>query len=385
MDIAPGRHRVVDQAVRMAVGPDENQGEGGKVNVLTRYIVKEILKGSFIAILLLLTLFNLFTFSDELKDLGKGNYGLKEIFSYLALTSPRVFYELMPSSALLGSLFILGSMGNNRELIAMRAAGLSVLGIVKAVMLAGAILVAVSIVVGEFVAPTTERAGQMLKSSSQNDQDIMNNGYGLWLREGKKFINVRQIMDDEHLVDISIYELDDQNRLRQNMHADKATFLKDQQWKLEGIKRSEISTEQMAASTQKEQIWKSSIAPDLLKVVVVSPDNMSLYDLAMYIDFLKENHQKSHSFELAFWGRVVNPLVTFIMLLVSAPFVIGVKRGVSVGGRMMIGVIIGMGFNIFDKIVGHMGLIYDLNPPLMAFLPSLIVLALALLAIRRVQ
>jgi lipopolysaccharide export system permease protein len=369
----------------MALGHDENQGKGGPVNVLTRYIVKEILKGSFIAILLLLTLFNLFTFSDELKDLGKGHYGLKEIFSYLALTSPRVFYELMPSSALLGSLFILGAMGNNRELIAMRAAGLSVLGIVKAVMLAGAILVAISIAVGEFVAPTTERAGQMLKSSSQNEQDIMNNGYGLWLREGKKFINVRQIMDDEHLVDISIYELDDQNRLRQNMHADKATFLKDQQWKLEGIRRSQISTEQMAASAQKEEIWKSSIAPDLLKVVVVSPDNMSLYDLAKYIDFLKENHQKSHSFELAFWGRIVNPLVTFIMLLVSAPFVIGVKRGVSVGGRMMIGVIIGMGFNIFDKIVGHMGLIYDLNPPLMAFLPSLIVLALALFAMRRVQ
>lgn len=385
MDIVLGWHRAIDQTVRMALGHDENQGKGGPVNVLTRYIVKEILKGSFIAILLLLTLFNLFTFSDELKDLGKGHYGLKEIFSYLALTSPRVFYELMPSSALLGSLFILGAMGNNRELIAMRAAGLSVLGIVKAVMLAGAILVAISIAVGEFVAPTTERAGQMLKSSSQNEQDIMNNGYGLWLREGKKFINVRQIMDDEHLVDISIYELDDQNRLRQNMHADKATFLKDQQWKLEGIRRSQISTEQMAASAQKEEIWKSSIAPDLLKVVVVSPDNMSLYDLAKYIDFLKENHQKSHSFELAFWGRIVNPLVTFIMLLVSAPFVIGVKRGVSVGGRMMIGVIIGMGFNIFDKIVGHMGLIYDLNPPLMAFLPSLIVLALALFAMRRVQ
>lgn len=369
----------------MAVGFDENQGKGGKVNVLTKYIVKEILKGSLIAVLLLLTLFNLFTFSDELKELGKGHYGLKEIFSYLALTSPRVFYELMPSSALLGSLFILGSMGNNRELIAMRAAGLSVMGIIKAVMLAGAILVAISIVVGEFVAPLTERAAQMLKSTAQNEQVTMNYRYGLWLREGKKFINVRQIIDDGHLVDIRIFELDDQNRLRQNLHADKATFLKDQQWKLEGIRQSRISTEQMVASTQREQIWKSSIAPDLLKIVVVSPDNMSLYDLAMYIDFLKENHQKSHSFELAFWGRVVNPLVTFIMLLVSAPFVIGVKRGVSVGGRMMIGVIIGMGFNIFDKIVGHMGLIYDLNPPLMAFFPSLIVLTLALFAMRRVQ
>ena len=123
----------------------------------------------------------------------------------------------------------------------------------------------------------------------------------------------------------------------------------------------------------------------MLKIVVVNPNNLSLYDLANYIRFLKKNNQKSHVFELAFWGRVVNPLVTFVMLLLSAPFVIGVKRGVSVGGRMMIGVVIGMGFNIIDKIVGHIGLIYDLNPPLMAFIPSLTVLALALFAVKRVQ
>ena len=55
------------------------------MNVLTGYIVREVLKGSFVALLLLLTLFNLFTFSDELKDLGKGSYGLKEIFYYLDL------------------------------------------------------------------------------------------------------------------------------------------------------------------------------------------------------------------------------------------------------------------------------------------------------------
>lgn len=355
------------------------------MNVLTGYIVREILKGSFVAVLLLLTLFNLFTFSDQLKDLGKGHYGLTEIFYYLALTSPSVFYELMPASALLGSLFILGAMGNNRELIAMRAAGLSILGIIKAVMVAGAILVVISIAVGEFIAPAAERAAQMIKVTALDNQVVMNVKYGLWLREGKKFINVRKIQDDGSLADISIYELDDQRHLRYSTHADKATFQGNQQWKLEQIKQSAVSIEQMSASSQTEQVWQSSVAPDLLEIVVVNSHDLSMYDLAMYIDFLKDNHQKSHEFELAFWGRVVNPLVVFVMLLVSAPFVIGVKRGVNVGARMMIGVVIGMGFNIIDKIVGHIGLIYDLNPPLIAVIPSLTVLIAALFALSRVQ
>ena len=45
------------------------------MKVLTGYIVKEVLKGAFIAAILLLTLFNLFTFSDELGDLSE-TYGL---------------------------------------------------------------------------------------------------------------------------------------------------------------------------------------------------------------------------------------------------------------------------------------------------------------------
>jgi lipopolysaccharide export system permease protein len=355
------------------------------VNVLTGYIVREILKGSFIAVLLLLTLFNLFTFSDELKDLGKGSYDLQHIFYYLALTSPTVFYELMPASALLGSLFILGAMGNNRELIAMQAAGLSVLGIIRAVMVAGAILVAISIAVGEFVAPVAERTARLIKVTAQNEQVVMNVRYGLWLREGKKYINVRKIEDDGSLADINIYEVDDQGHLRYSTHAEKATFQGDNHWKLERIRQSDISIQQVTASSQAEQMWQSTVAPDLLEIVVVNPNNLSMYDLAMYIDFLKDNHQKSHEFELAFWGRVVNPLVVFVMLLVSAPFVIGVKRGVNVGARMMIGVVIGMSFNIIDKIVGHIGLIYDLNPPLMAVLPSLTVSIVALYALKRVQ
>ncbi|MDD5461492.1 MAG: LPS export ABC transporter permease LptG [Methylococcales bacterium] len=355
------------------------------MNVLTGYIVREILKGSFVALLLLLTLFNLFTFSDELKDLGKGSYGLKEIFYYLALTSPTILYELTPSSALLGSLFILGAMGNNHELIAMRAAGLSIFGIIRAVMIAGAILVTVAILIGEFVAPQADRKAQVIKVTAQQGQILMDAKYGLWLREGKKFINVRQIQKDGILSDISIYELDDQHHLQQVMHADQAHFLGGQQWKLEGIRKSKISTEQMLTNTEKEQLWITSVVPNLLKNTVVNPNNLSLYDLAMYISFLKENHQKAHSFDQAFWGRVANPLLTFVMLLVSAPFVVGVKRGISAGARIMIGVVIGMGFNIIDTTVSHLGLIYNLNAPLIAFTPSLIVLAMAVFAINRVQ
>jgi len=354
------------------------------VNVLTGYIVKEILRGSFVALLLLLTLFNLFTFSDELKALG-GDYGLEEIFKYLALTSPRVLYELVPFAALLGSLFVLGALGNNRELIAMRASGVSVLGIIKAVMLAGAFLAVFSIVVGEFVAPSTERAAQVLKMTARNKRVVIQSRYGLWLRDGRKFVNVRQIQSDGTLADIYIYELDQARHLKIASHAQQAEFQGKDLWQLRQITKSEISKRQVREFTVPSESWRSLIDPELVNVAVVKPDNLSLYDLSLYIDFMKKNKQKAQSFELAFWGRLINPFVTFVMLLVATPFVIGIRRGVSVGARMMLGILIGMSFNIIDKIIGHLSLIYELNPALMAVLPSALVFLLALLAVRKVQ
>jgi len=355
------------------------------VSVLTGYIVREVLKGSTVALVLLLTLFNLFTFSDELKDLGTGSYGLKEIFLYLTLTSPRVLYELIPSSALLGSLFVVGAMSNNREIVAMRAAGLSIFWVIKSVMWAGVILSLISVLIGEFVAPEAERRAQLIKTTAQNNEVVMHSKYGLWLRENNKFINVRKIERKGELSDIYIYELDEQGHLVLVRNIAHATFLGNELWQMKGIKQSEISSKQIFSNSNDQMEWKTSINPDLLNVVVVKSENMSLYDLFVYISFLKENNQKSQTFELAFWGRLINPLNTFVMLMVSIPFVVGVKRGVGTGGRMMIGIIIGMTFNIFDKIAGHMGLVYDFNPMLMAIMPSAFVFCGAVYAVSRVR
>ena len=355
------------------------------MNVLTWYIVREVTKGSLLAILLLLTLFNLFTFSDELKDLGRGGYGLKQILMFLALTSPRVFYELVPSAALLGSLFVVGAMANNREIVAMRAVGLSTGWIIRSIMLAGLVLVTVSVVVGEFVAPTAERSAQVLKTTAQHNGVVMRTQYGMWLREGNRFINVRKILDDGSLGDIRIYEIDDQHKVKIITQADHGQFEGNKQWQLSNVKQSLIDYQRIDANTQAQMPWQSAIDSDLLKVAVVNSDNLSLYDLYNYIDFLKANNQKSQSYELAFWSRLINPLVTFVMLMVSAPFVIGIGRGISSGGRIMMGVIIGMTFNIFDRIAGHVGLVYDMNPMLMAILPSSLVFCAALYAVWRVS
>jgi len=355
------------------------------MNALDRYIIKEVLKGTLIALIALYALFNLFSLKDELKFLDVGDYDLKHIFMYLGLMIPHYLYELMPSAALLGSLFVLGGMANHRELMAMRVSGVSVFGIIRSVMMAGMILVAFSFGIGEFVGPDAEKKAKVLRSVAKTQRPVTRMANGLWLRDGKQFINVKDIYTAGDVANISIYELGDDRRLKKVVYAQSGRFLDEGLWQLKGVQTSYVSSNKVSATNVAEEAWYSVVDPDVVDVVVMDPENLSLNDLSKYIDFLEENKQNSAKYELAFWARLINPFITLVMLLVSAPFVVGVGRGVALGPRMMLGILIGMTFNIIDNAAGQMGVVYGLNPLFVAVLPSSLVLLSALYAISRLR
>ena len=354
------------------------------MNVLNQYIAKEILKGSLVASIVLLSLLNFFTFTDEMKDMVEGAYGIKDIFIYLSLTSPRDFYELLPSSVLLGSLVTLGGLGSNRELIAMQAAGASKLMIIWAVMRGGLVLAVLGSFIGEYIAPPAERAAVTFKSAATHQQVASRTKYGFWLRDGRIFINIRQIQQQDELGDISIFEFDDNRRLKLETHAEKAVY--DQgKWRLDNIKITRFEKDNASGESKSTVDWASVLAPDLLNIFVVRPENLSAFELWKYLDYLRENGQNNLAVELAFWGRIVNPFVTLVMLLVAVPFVMTQRRETSLGQHIVVGVTFGLGFYLFDRMFGHFGVIYQMNPFFAASFPTFLVLVGAASAIARLR
>ena len=84
---------------------------------------------------------------------------------------------------------------------------------------------------------------------------------------------------------------------------------------------------------------------------------------------------------MAFWSRVADPIVIVVMLLVAVPFVIKVERQMSMGFKIMAGTLMGLSFHLFDKIIGHLGLVYGYDPMLMGFLPGMVILTVAVAVI----
>ncbi len=354
------------------------------MNTLNKYIATEVFKGTIVSLIVLVTVVEFFTFADELRSIGQGGYDFWAVVKYVGLTSPSVLYDLFPSAVLIGAIFALGLMANNREIIAMRCAGVSVARIVWAMIRVGIMLALISIIIGELIAPATNRIAREFKSTTKDNRVAFWSIYGFWTRDGGSFINIRQIEDRTRLADITIYNLDFEKGLESIRHAETASYLDtEKRWLLNTVFTTRFDENLVSVGNAEQSTWESAINPDFLSVVIVNTGNLSILGLHRYIRFLKGNGQQSHKFELAFWQRVIDPFVTLVMLMVAVPFVINISRSVTMGRRMMVGIVVGLVFVMIDRLVGHLGLIYSSEPMIAAMLPGSLFLMVSLFMIKR--
>jgi len=302
---------------------------------------------------------------------------------YIVLTLPHGVYELFPMATLLGSLMGMGALAANSELIAMRASGLSVWRIERSVLQVGVFLLLGVAVVGEVVAPAAEQIGQQLRLSATNATVSFLGSHGLWVRDGNFYINAGNVLAEDELANVSVYELDEQRRLSTITYATKAHYA-DGQWELSNLRQTRFKGAAVKTSRHKKRIWESLLTPDLLSIVALKPQTMSVRDINQFSRYLEDNGLDSRQYRYAFWGRLMMPLSALVMLFISVPFVFGGMRSVSAGLRLFLGILVGFGFYLTSQVMTQVGQVYGLHPLVAVAIPSLVFIAAGVYAVRRI-
>lgn len=352
------------------------------MKIIDRYIAAVVVVATLTALLVVVGLNTFFSLIGQIDDVGKGDYTLLKMLASVALTIPGSLYELFPVAALLGSLAGMGMLASNSELIAMRASGMSIWRIVISVMHAGLLMLVLVVLVGEFVAPVTDRYGQEIRTSATDTRVSFMGNRGLWVRDDKLFINAKKVISRNELADITVYEFDDQARLVEATRAVHARYQAGQ-WILRNVQRSSFDRHGVHVSHRQRTARDSLLTPKVLGIVVLKPEDMSARDISQFMGYLEENGLSTKQYEYAFLSRFTTPLSALVMLFISVPFVFGGLRSVSAGQRIFLGILVGFGFYIVSQITGQMGRVYDLNPFIATMLPSLLFLVAGFYAVRR--
>jgi lipopolysaccharide export system permease protein len=354
---------------------------------IDKYIAKTVLAGILIVLLVLVGLFTFFAFIDEIDDIGKQRYELSHAIQYVLLEVPKHIYDIFPSAALLGSLLALGALANNSELTVMRAAGISILDIATSVLKLGLILTIVVMLIGEMVVPYSGQYAHNMRAIAQsehaNQQMVFSRRYGFWARDGNDFINIRTIFPDGGFGGINLYQFDGKQNLKALTYA-RSAYYEHGQWQLYEVEQQNLETQQVTRQFLPKLTWNAILKPALVNIVVVRPNQLSSLGLYKYIQYLKDNGQRTRQYELAFWTRLSYPIVSATMIFLAIPFVFGSLRTVSVGQRVLVGALLGVGFHMLNQASGNFALVYGIHPAISAFLPPVVFLLVAIRMMRRV-
>jgi len=352
------------------------------MKILDIYIGRIIASTTFLTLAVFVSLSGIIKFVEEMKSVGKGSYDLSHAALYVLYFIPRDVEMFFPMAALIGGLIGIGMLASNSELVVMQASGLSRLDIIKSVMKSATVLIIISMVVGEWLAPVGEASSRQVKAQAISGGSLISSSAGTWAKDGDYFVHINEVEDTGSLKGIQIYRFNEQLKLASWLSAETATYQANA-WHLNNVTDTQIKQEQIISEQVKTKQWTSSLTPDKLGVVTVKPESLSVTDLVEYLDYLKENEQDSSRYQLAFWRKVVQPITLAVMLLVALSFIFGPLRSVSMGARVMMGVATGILFFITNQVLGSLSLVYQLPAMFGALMPSILFTGIALFFIRK--
>lgn len=335
-----------------------------------RYLARELYAATALVLAAFLALFAFFDLIHELQDLGKGGYQLHDAVFYVMLTLPGRIYELFPIAVLIGTLYSLTLLARHSEITVLRASGLSTRDMLLSLGRLGIAFVLLTFIIGEFIAPPAEKAAQQLRLKATSALVAQEFRSGLWVKDELSFVNVREVLPDTSLRGIRIYEFDQTYQLRSISEAASGNFQPPDRWKLNDVVRTSFGSERADVTKHPAIDWESNLTPDILSVLMVVPERMSVVTLYLYIRHLADNQQKTDRYEIAMWKKLFYPLAALVMMALAVPFAYSHDRMTAVSVKVFVGVMIGIAFHMLNGLFSHLGLINNWRPFFAAVTPS---------------
>ncbi len=375
--------------------------------IFERYLARQIYAAfGFI----LFALVALFLFFDILSELGsvKGQYTLPLALLHVLLKAPSRISEIIPIAGLIGSIYVFAMLASQSEFTILRIAGLDMGKGLTTLAKISLPLVIATLVMSEWLGPYTENLSDQIRMKALGSSYSSQFKTGVWvkdrlrdedgsgpIRQGVRYVNVGKIEQDNEIKNIRMYEFDDAYRLLSIRSAVSGRFDQTGTWILDDVTETRFKETKQAdplnpvysAQTFSHPIVSldSEVTPQILSVLLVSPEKMSIFSLGRFISHLRDNKQDAQRHSIAFWKKVIYPFTIFVMLALALPFAYLKVRAGSVGIKVFGGIMLGMSFQLFNSLFSNVGLLGSWPALLTALTPPLLYFILAIVGLRWVS
>ena len=355
------------------------------MRIIRRFLFGQILSASAMVCAAFLLLFGFFDLVDELGSLKTG-YGISQALAYVLALMPDHLYDLLPIGVLIGCVLVLSRLALNSEFTIMRTSGLGPVRMLATLLGIGALFTVLTMSLGDYIAPASNRLADRIKGEQRAS--------GAWLRDkqdaGQFFVRVSALSSaNQQVEEVTLLQFDKQGHLQTRIDAHKGQ-IQQGVWDLQQVRiryypafipaqqEQSLDVEGLRFENLQRYQWPSPLSAEMVKTAMVSPGSMATLDLYRYTEHLKANQQNPAKYEIALWRKVLYPLSCLVMVMLALPFAYLHHRNGTAAGYVFAGVMIGIGFYLFNNVANHIGDLRGWTPWLAAALPSMVFGSVAL-------
>jgi lipopolysaccharide export system permease protein len=314
---------------------------------------------------------------------------------------PGHLYELAPIAVLIGTIYALARLAQSSEYTILRTGGLGPGRALSLLAGLGLMFATATYVIGDYIAPLSERQATELQARSKGKLRLGRTG--AWLKDRRRdpasgaertvSVNVRRTTVDGVLQGVRLFEFDASNRLVTRVEAQRARIGKGA-WILEDAVVTEWPAEAPRAAAdglQPERLpvrerheaslqWPSGLDAGVVAAAVLPLSTMSTLDLWRYSQHLSNQEQAAQRYAIQFWRKAIYPFACFVMVALALPFAyLSARRG-GISLKVFGGIMLGISFVLLNNVAGHIGVLRDWTPWLVAAAPSALYLLMSMAA-----
>lgn len=353
------------------------------MKIIYRYLMGAMFRGYGLVAGSLLALFGLFDFIEQASDVGRATFSMADAVAVVALNLPARLVDLSPFVAMIGVVYGLSTFVRSQELIAMRTAALAP---VRLALLGGAATALFFVAMGviELAARPMAQHAHLLHMTETSRDGTLFGADGIWIEHEGLFVSIESLSRGGAPSGIRMYQFDDANRLQRFVHANRAELRSAGEWALRDVMEKRYSGDEVQThsfgTVEWAPPWRRTTALYELPV-----ESLSLREVNAQRRYLAQEQRPNALYALEFWRRLLTPLSGVVFALFAAPFVLGVGPRSSMGGAVTLGIAVALGVFLLQQIGTNAIYLATQSAAAAVITPTLLVLGLAALLIRRVN
>lgn len=372
---------------RLRAHPVRTATRGTYPRLLDAYVIREFLRMFFLVLFSFVLLMLITTFFDLIGHILSNHISLIIVGDYLLNLTPSMLYQLAPLAVLVAVLVTFGILNRNSEIIAMKAAGISLYRLVIPIVSIAAVLAVSLFLFDQYYLPLANRRQEALRNiiKGRPAQTYLHPEqqwiFGEPGRGEPGRIFYYQFFDPENneFANLSVFEFNPGSfQLTQRIFATRVYW--DDTANAWHFQNGWATTFQDATVSGYRQFQQATFPeihepPGYFKKEALQSQEMNFGQLEAYIRDLRQSGFDTMQLRVALWHKLAYPLTAVIMAGLAIPFALFMgRRGSITAVAVAIGV--ALAYWVIDGLFRAMGSVNYL-PAALAAWSSVILFGLA--------